>query len=82
MAELFGRDKSTVSRHIRNVFAESELSRDSVVANFSTTAADEKTYQIKYQQKTLTPVEKAYLQSLKEAEKEIRKKSRKGKNNA
>ena len=32
MAELFGRDKSTVSRHIRNVFAEGELCRDAVVA--------------------------------------------------
>lgn len=48
MAELFGRDKSTISRHIRNVFAEGELSRDSVVANFATTAADGKTYQVDY----------------------------------
>ena len=48
MAELFGRDKSTISRHIRNVFAEGELQRDSVVANFATTAADGKTYQVDY----------------------------------
>ena len=46
MAELFQRDKSTISRHIRNVFSEGELSRDSVVANFATTAADGKTYQV------------------------------------
>lgn len=48
MAELFQRDKSTISRHIKNVFTEGELSRDSVVANFATTAADGKTYQVDY----------------------------------
>lgn len=48
MAELFQRDKSTISRHIKNVFTEEELSRDSVVANFATTAADGKTYQVDY----------------------------------
>ncbi|PPK73485.1 hypothetical protein B0F88_10111 [Methylobacter tundripaludum] len=46
MAELFDRDKSTISRHIKNIFDEGELLRDSVVANFATTAADEKTYQV------------------------------------
>ena len=35
----------------------------------------------KYQQKTLTPVEKAYLQSLRDAEKEVKKETRKGKKN-
>ena len=45
MAELFQRDKSTISRHIKNIFAEGELERDSVVAKFATTAADGKTYQ-------------------------------------
>lgn len=48
MAELFQRDKSTISRHIKNIFAEGELERDSVVANFATTAADGKTYQVDY----------------------------------
>ena len=48
MAELFGRDKSTISRHIRNIFSEGELIRDSVVANFATTASDGKTYQVDY----------------------------------
>ena len=47
MAELFQRDKSTISRHIKNVFSEGELQRESVVANFATTAADGKTYQVK-----------------------------------
>ncbi len=46
MAELFQRDKSTISKHIKNIFAEGELSRESVVANFATTAADGKTYQV------------------------------------
>ena len=48
MAALFERDKSTVSRHIKNVFEEGELERDSVVANFATTASDGKTYQVDY----------------------------------
>ena len=40
MAKLFQRDKSVISRHISNVFSEGELLRDSVVADFATTAAD------------------------------------------
>jgi len=48
MAELFQRDKSTISRHIKNVFEEGELDRNSVVANFATTAADGKRYQVDY----------------------------------
>ncbi len=48
MAKLFERDKSTISRHIKNVFEEGELMRDSVVAKFATTAADSKTYQVDY----------------------------------
>ena len=48
MAELFQRDKSVISRHIRNVFEEKELSPDSVVAKFATTATDGKTYQVEY----------------------------------
>lgn len=48
MAALFQRDKSTVSRHIKNIFTEGELIRNSVVANFATTATDGKTYQVDY----------------------------------
>ena len=33
MAELFQRDKSTISRHIKNIFSEGELSPEAVVAN-------------------------------------------------
>ena len=46
MAELFQRYKSTISRHIKNIFEEGELQRNSVVANFATTASDGKTYQV------------------------------------
>ena len=38
--ELFNRDKSVISRHIKNIFAEEELNKNSVVAKFATTAAD------------------------------------------
>lgn len=48
MAELFERDKSTISRHIKNIFSEGELTRDAVVANFATTASDGKTYKVDY----------------------------------
>ena len=36
MSLLFGRDKSVISRHIRNVYIEGELLRESTVANFAT----------------------------------------------
>ena len=48
MAILFQRDKSTISRHIKNVFEEGELMKDSAVAKFATTASDGKTYQVEY----------------------------------
>lgn len=37
MAELFQRDKSTISRHIKNVFSDGELDEEVVVANFAIT---------------------------------------------
>ena len=48
MATLFSRDKSTISRHIKSIFEEGELYRNSVVANFATTATDGKKYQVEY----------------------------------
>ena len=48
LAELFQRDKSVILKHIKNIFKEGELNPDSVVANFATTAADGKSYQIDY----------------------------------
>lgn len=48
MAELFKRDKSTISRHLKNIFNEGELIRNSVVAYFATTATDGKIYNVEY----------------------------------
>lgn len=48
LAELFERDKSVVSRHLKNIFDTKELERAAVVAENATTAADGKTYQVAY----------------------------------
>ena len=48
MAELFQRNKSTISRHIKNVLEDGELEEKSVVAFFATTATDSKTYSVAY----------------------------------
>jgi len=48
MAELFGRDKSVISRHLRNIFQTEELERNAVVAKNATTATDGKTYQVDF----------------------------------
>jgi hypothetical protein len=48
MAQLFGRERSVISKHLRNVFAEGELAADSVCAKFAHTAADGKTYQVEH----------------------------------
>ena len=48
IASLFENDKSTVSRHIKNIFSEEELVKEAVVANYATTATDGKTYQVDY----------------------------------
>jgi prophage maintenance system killer protein len=43
---LFGRDIKTIGKHVNNVFREGELDKNSVVANFATTAEDGKIYQV------------------------------------
>ena len=48
MAELFGKNKKTISEHIRNIFNEGELDEKAVVRNFRTTAADSKNYDVQY----------------------------------
>ena len=48
MAELFQRNKSTISRHIKNILGSGELQLNSVVAENATTAADGKTYTVSY----------------------------------
>lgn len=46
MSQLFGRERSVVTKHVRNVFREGELDPDSVCAKFAHTATDGKTYQV------------------------------------
>lgn len=48
MSQLFGRDISVIGKHIRNIFKEEELVKDSVWAKFAYTAVDGKTYQVDY----------------------------------
>jgi hypothetical protein len=46
ISQLFQRERSVITKHIRNIFAEGELMRDSVCANFAHTALDGKTYEV------------------------------------
>ena len=46
MAELFATSKPNISMHIANILKERELSKDSVVKEFLTTAADGKNYNV------------------------------------
>ena len=46
MCELYQTSKSNVSEHIKHIFEEGELDKDSVVRNFRTTAADGKEYMV------------------------------------
>ncbi|TWU02867.1 virulence RhuM family protein [Stieleria varia] len=48
IAELFETSKQNVGQHIKNVLEDSELSEDSVVKNYFTTAADGKNYRTKH----------------------------------
>jgi len=48
IAGVFGRDKSVISRHLKNIFTEKELNKNSVVAKNATTAADGKVYVVEY----------------------------------
>ena len=48
MAELFQRDRSVIGKHVRNIFKEGELQKESVWAKFAYTAADGKTYDVDY----------------------------------
>ena len=46
MSQLFGRERSVITKHLRNVLAEGELEAEAVCAKFAHTAADGKTYQV------------------------------------
>ena len=45
MADLFQRERSVITKHIRNIFEEGELVEQAVCANYALTAGDGKTYQ-------------------------------------
>ena len=48
MAELFGTSKSNISMHSAGILKDKELTKDSVVQNYLTTAADGKKYNVIY----------------------------------
>ncbi len=48
IGELFGKDRSVITKHLKNIFESVELVEDSVCAFFAHTAADGKTYNTKY----------------------------------
>ena len=48
IAELFDVDRSVVTKHLKNIFSDNELQKDSVCANFAHTAEDGKEYQTNF----------------------------------
>lgn len=48
LVDLYKTSKSNISEHIKHIFEEGELDKDSVVRNFRTTALDGKNYNITY----------------------------------
>ena len=48
IAELFNTTKQNIGQHLKNIFQEAELSEDSVVKDFFTTATDGKSYKTKH----------------------------------
>lgn len=48
LSELFGVDRSVITKHLKNIFDEQELDKDSVSAKFAHTAEDGKTYQTQF----------------------------------
>jgi prophage maintenance system killer protein len=48
ISDVFDRDRTVIGRHIRNIFKEDELNKNSVCAKFAHTAEDGKTYQVNH----------------------------------
>lgn len=48
IASLFDRDKSVISRHLKNIFNDNELDKNSVVAKYATISCDGKRYNVEY----------------------------------
>jgi hypothetical protein len=70
LALLYQVERPGITQHIKNIFGEGELDENSVSKKFLRTAADGKNYQAK----TLSEVEKNYLESLKQIERKTKKK--------
>ncbi len=48
MAELFGKDRKTITRHIQNIYKDGELEENQVCSFFEHTAGDGKTYNTQF----------------------------------
>lgn len=48
ICDLYGKAKSTISGHIKNIFEDAELDENSVVRFYRTTAVDGKTYNVQF----------------------------------
>ncbi|MBN1140327.1 MAG: cytochrome C biogenesis protein CycH, partial [Deltaproteobacteria bacterium] len=48
MAELFSRERSVITKHLRNILKEGELEASAVRAKFAHTASDGKAYQTQF----------------------------------
>ena len=48
MAELFDKDRRTITRHIQNIYKDGELEENSVCSFFEHTAEDGKNYKVQY----------------------------------
>lgn len=55
LSELFQRERSVITKHIRNIFEEGELVEQAVCANFAHTAADGKTYETAHYNLDVSP---------------------------
>ena len=91
MAELFKTSRTNIVEHIKHIYEENELIENSTCRNFRQVRLEGKVsheeamkkandeYR-KYQENTISPVERAYLESLKSTEKEVKKSIRENKN--
>ena len=48
LCDLYGKSKSTISEHIKTIFEDEELDKNSVVRNYRTTASDGKNYDVEH----------------------------------
>ena len=82
LVRLFDSSKANISEHIKNIFTEGELDAEATVRKFRTVRTEgnreisrnTETEYKKYQAATLSPVENAYLDSVKMLEKKIKEK--------